>query len=68
MNTRELAALIGREISVLDQRTGTKHTVEITDTVCRYGKVRIEVNATGVYFEPSSTELQSAQNSGEVEG
>jgi len=60
MNATDLINLIGKQITILDSRTGVRYPATIADAKASYGKLRIKVaEGHAPYFEPTKNELDS---------
>lgn len=56
MSGKELASIIGKTIAFTCPRTGTTYNATVTDAKLQWGKLRLEVSDSGVWFEPTHLE------------
>lgn len=57
--TRELMELLGKTITIKDTRTGVWYDHVIADACTRWGQLRIQLAGPGVWFQPTSAELET---------
>jgi hypothetical protein len=57
MTAKEITRLLGKTITIQDSRTGSKYLSTIADAKVMYGKLRIQVDDSIVWFEPDHREL-----------
>lgn len=59
MTTKELASLIGKQITVTDARTQIPYTFTVEDARCNYGA--LSLFSGQAWFRPTQTELDSVK-------
>jgi hypothetical protein len=59
MGTAELAKLLKKSIRLNDSRTGTEFYGVIDDVRTMYGKIRLKLEKSTVWFEPTRKELET---------
>ncbi len=58
-SAKDLAQYLGKTITLRDARTGAGYAPAITNAREAWGKLRLEVEDSGIYFEPTPVELDS---------
>ena len=57
-----LVNILGKKITLIDQRTGAEYQATVTDGKESWSRLRIQVDNSGTWFEPTNRELATIPN------